>query len=161
MSLLIKYAKKINIKYLDFTLFNLASVTDIEQSYYTFYQSVDFQKAIEELEKAIKDTPEVLVTERNFTTDNSFQKCPFPWTHFYISWDGFVPPCCAKPFPKELNFGNVFNSKIIDILNSNRYREFRTLWFRDTPPDFCYKCHFIDIEPIKTTANRADRPASN
>ncbi len=153
ISLLIKYAKETNIKYMDFTLFNLASVTDIEQSYYTFYQSVDFQKTIEELEKTIKDTPEVLVTERNFKTDNSFQKCPFPWTHFYISWDGFVPPCCAKPFPKELNFGNVFNSKIIYILNSNRYREFRKLWFRNTPPNFCNKCHFIDIEPIKTTAN--------
>ncbi len=149
--LLIKYAKETDIKYMDFTLFNLASVTDIEQSYYTFYQSVDFQKTIEELEKTIKDTPEVLVTERNFKTDKSFQKCPFPWTHFYISWDGFVPPCCAKPFPKELNFGNTFNSKIIDILNSYRYREFRALWFKNNPPAFCNKCHFIDLEPIKTT----------
>ncbi len=148
MPLLIKYAKELNIKYLDFTLFNLASVTDIEQSYYTFYQSEDFQKIIEELEQTIKNTPEVLVTERNFKTDNSFQKCPFPWTHFYICWNGYMPPCCAKPFPKELHFGNVFNSRIIDILNSDRYKEFRTLWFRNTPPDFCNKCHFIDIEPI-------------
>jgi len=153
MPLLIKYAKEIKIEYMDFTLFNLVSVTDIEQSYYAFYKSVDFQKTIEELEKTINDTPEVLVTERNFRTDNSFKKCPFPWTHFYISWDGYVPPCCAKPFPKELNFGNVFNSMIIDIFNSNKYREFRTLWFRNTPPVFCNKCHFIDIEPIKTTAN--------
>ena len=153
MPLLIKYSKELKIKYMDFTLFNLASVTDIEQSYYTFYQSVVFQKTIEELEKAIQNTPEVLVTERNFKTDNSFQKCPFPWTHFYICWDGFVPPCCAKPFPKELHFGNVLNSKVIDILNSNRYKEFRTQWFRNIPPVFCTKCHFIDIEPIKTTAN--------
>lgn len=150
MTLLIKYAKEINIKYMDFTLFNLASVTGIEQSYYTFYQSDDFQKTIKELEETIRNTPDVLVTERNFKTDNSFQKCPFPWTHFYISWDGYVPPCCAKPFPKELNFGNVFNAKIIDILNSNQYKEFRTLWCKNTPPSFCKKCHFIDIEPIKT-----------
>ncbi len=72
MPLLIKYAKEINIKYMDFTLFNLASVTDIEQSYYTFYQSEDFQKTTKELEQTIKNTPEVLVTERNFKTDNSF-----------------------------------------------------------------------------------------
>jgi len=155
MPLLIKYAKEINIKYMDFTLFNLASVTDIEQSYYTFYQSTEFLKVIEELEETIKNTPEVLVTKRNFKTENSFQKCPFPWTHFYICWNGFVPPCCAKPFPKELHFGNVFNSKVIDILNSNRYKEFRMLWFKNSPPDFCNKCHFIDIEPIKTTANTA------
>lgn len=155
MPLLIKYAEEIEVKYMDFTLFNLASVTDIEQSYYAFFQSVEFQKIIEELEETIKNTAEVLVTERNFKTDNSFQKCPFPWTHFYISWDGFVPPCCAKPFPKELHFGNVFNSKVIDILNSNSYKEFRALWFKNIPPKFCNKCHFIDIEPIKTTANNA------
>jgi radical SAM protein with 4Fe4S-binding SPASM domain len=152
MPLLIKYANEIGTKYMDFTLFNLASVTDIEQSYYSFYQSEDFQKTIEELEQTIKNTPKVLVTERNFKTDNNFQKCPFPWTHFYISWDGYVPPCCAKPFPKELHFGNVFSSKIIDILNSDKYQEFRTLWFKNAPPDFCNKCHFLDIEPIKTTA---------
>lgn len=153
MPLLIKYAKEVNIKYVDFTLFNLASVTDIEQSYYSFYQSEEFLKSIDELEQTIKNTPEIIVTERNFKTDNSFQKCPFPWTHFYICWNGYVTPCCAKPFPKELNFGNVFNSRIIDVLNSNEYREFRMLWFKNTPPDFCYKCHFLDIEPI-TTANK-------
>lgn len=151
MPLLIKYAKEVNVKYMDFTLFNLASVTDIDQSYYSFYQSVEFKKAIKELEEIIKSTPEVLVTERNFKTDNSFQKCPFPWSHFYVSWDGYMPPCCAKPFPKELNFGNVLNSNVIDILNSKSYQGFRTLWYNNTPPDFCNKCHFIDIEPIKAT----------
>jgi radical SAM protein with 4Fe4S-binding SPASM domain len=153
MSLLIKYAKEVGIKYVDFTLFNLASVTDIEQSYYEFYQSEEFQKSIEELEKTIKLTPEVIVTERNFKTDNCFKKCPFPWTHFYITWDGFVPPCCAKPFPKELNFGSILNEKVIDVLNSDSYKEFRRQWFNNTPPTFCAKCHFIDIKPIKIAAN--------
>lgn len=54
MPLLIKYAEEIEVKYMDFTLFNLASVTDIEQSYYAFFQSVEFQKIIEELEETIK-----------------------------------------------------------------------------------------------------------
>jgi radical SAM protein with 4Fe4S-binding SPASM domain len=160
MPLLIAYAKEIGVKYMDFTLFNLASVTNIESSYYNFYNSFEFKKTIDDLEKTIKNTPEVLVTERNFKTDNSFQKCPFPWTHFYICWNGFVAPCCAKPFPKELNFGNVFNNKVINILNSESYRRFRTLWLKNVPHDFCNKCHFIDIEPIKTTANRIDSSAN-
>ncbi len=149
MPLLIKYAKEIKIKYINFTTFNLASVTDIDQSYYTFYKSTDFKKTMEELEKTIHNTPEVLVTMRNFETDNSFKNCPFPWTHFYFSWNGYVPPCCAKPFPKELNFGNVNNSKVIDILNSDSYRKFRMQWFRNTPPEFCKKCHFIEVERIR------------
>lgn len=149
MPLLVQYAKEIEIPYVDFTLFNLVSVTEIDQSYYEFYKSEEFLKVVDELEKVIAETPEVIVSENNFRTENSFQKCPFPWTHFYISWDGYMPPCCAKPFPKELHFGNVFDNKVIDVLNSDSYRNFRTLWFKNTPPKFCYKCHFIDLEPIK------------
>ena len=149
MPLLIDYSEEVGIDYMDFTLFNLASVTQIERSYYDFYKSAEFLDMVSELETKIKNKTKVTVTNRNFKTDNSFQKCPFPWTHFYICWNGFIPPCCAKPFPKELNFGNVFNNKVIDILNSDKFRQFRKLWFANKTPDFCDKCHFIDIEPIK------------
>jgi radical SAM protein with 4Fe4S-binding SPASM domain len=148
MPLLVKYAEEIGVNYMDFTLFNLASVTKIERTYYDFFQSPDFLNVISILEETIKSTPEVIVTNRNFKTDNSFRKCPFPWTHFYICWNGFVPPCCAKPFPKELNFGNVFNNTVMNVLNSDSYRRFRSLWYENNTPDFCDKCHFINIEPI-------------
>ena len=150
MSKLVKYADEVGVKYMDFTLFNLASVTDIDRSYYQFYKSPEFLLAVNELEETILKTPNVLVTNRNFKTDNGFQKCNFPWNYFYISWDGYVPPCCAKPFPKELNFGNVFDHKVIDVLNSDAYKDFRKLWFANETPNFCEKCHLIDIEPIDT-----------
>jgi radical SAM protein with 4Fe4S-binding SPASM domain len=149
MPLLVKYAEEVGIKYMDFTLFNLASITNIEKTYYTFYQSTEFLKAVAEMDKTIIETPNVIVTNRNFRTDNGFRKCPFPWTHFYICQDGFIAPCCAKPFPKELNFGNVFNNHVIEVLNSTQYRNFRQLWFANKTPSFCNKCHFIYIEPIK------------
>lgn len=148
MPLLVKYAEEVGIKYMDFTLFNLASVTNIDRSYYNLYKSAEFFKVLIELEEIINNTPNVIVTERNFKTDNSFKKCPFPWTHFYICWNGFITPCCAKPFPKELNFGNVFNDKVINVLNSISYRQFRSLWYENKTPEFCDKCHFIDIAPI-------------
>ena len=149
MPLLVSYAEEAGIDYLDFTLLNLASVSQIERSYYDFYKSPEFLKVITELEETIDNTTAVTVTSKNFKTDNGFQKCPFPWTHFYICWNGFVAPCCAKPFPKELNFGNVFDNKVIDILNSYSYRKFRKLWFANKTLGFCEKCHFIELEPIK------------
>ncbi len=149
MPLLVDYAEEIGIKYLDFTLLNLASVTNIDQSYYDFYKSSEFMNVLSILEEKINQISAVIVTERNFKTNNSFQKCPFPWTHFYICWNGFMAPCCAKPFPKELNFGNVHGNNVINILNSISYREFRGLWYKNTAPNFCEKCHFINIEPIK------------
>ena len=149
MPLLVEYANEIRIKYLDFTLLNIAAVTEENSSYYYFYKSSEFLKVLSLLEEKIKTYTSVTVTNKIFKTDNSFQKCPFPWTHFYICWDGFIPPCCAKPFPKELNFGNVFNSSVMEVLNSEDYRKFRELWFENQTPNFCNKCHYIGLEPIK------------
>jgi len=146
---LIKYANEIGANYVDFTLFNLVSVTEIESSYYRFYQSEEFKTIIRQLEKTKKDFRNIKVTERKFKTINNFKKCTFPWSHFYISWNGFMPPCCAKPFPKELNFGNVSNSTVIKVLNSEKYQAFRNLWYNNTPPSFCDKCHMIHAEPVK------------
>jgi radical SAM protein with 4Fe4S-binding SPASM domain len=146
---LVEYAAEAGIEYLEFTLFNLASVTNIEQSYYNFYKSPEFNGAIQNLTEKISKFPQVNVLNKNFKTLNGFRKCPFPWTHFYICWNGYIAPCCAKPFPKELNFGNVFDENVIDILNNNEFRNWRKLWFKNTTPGFCTKCHFIDIEPIR------------
>lgn len=149
MPALVSYAEEIGIDYLDFTLFNLASVTNIDRSYYSFYKSQEFLKVIEELNEVVRKAKQVTVTNKNFKTENGFRKCPFPWTHFYICWNGYVAPCCAKPFPKELHFGNVFDNSVIHVLNSSSYRNFREMWYANKTPGFCNKCHFIDIEPIK------------
>lgn len=148
MPSMVKYSEKIGIGYLDFTLFNLASVTDTERSYYDFYKSNGFLEVISELKHTADRCKGVTISNIDFKTSNGFRKCPFPWSHFYICWNGLVAPCCAKPFPKELNFGSVFDNKVINVLNSAQFKEFRKLWFENMTPDFCQKCHFIDIEPI-------------
>lgn len=144
MPALIQYAADTGIHYMDYSLFNLASVSDIDSTYYQFYRSEEFLQVAEQLDEAIKAHPSVIVSNRNFITGSSFQECPFPWTHFYICMDGYVTPCCAKPFPKELNFGNVFEERVIDVLNSKGFRQFRDLWHKNTAPAFCDKCNFID-----------------
>jgi len=149
MSSLVKYAEQKGIRYMDFTLLNLAAITAIERSYYNFYSSAEFLQAVTDMERTASETVKVYVTKRNFQVENSFQKCHFPWTHFYICWNGYVPPCCAKPFPKELNFGNVFDGSVMAALNSEEFRHFRSLWYKNEAPAFCAKCHFIDIGPIR------------
>ena len=148
MAPLVEYASKTGVKYVDFTLLNLAAITTLDVSYYQFYQSPEFKASLHELDKAIQRYPKVLVTNKNFTTHNSFQKCPFPWTHFYITWDGYLVPCCAKPFPKEMNFGNIREMTVLNALNTNDYRNFRKMWLANKAPSFCYNCHFINIEPV-------------
>ena len=140
---MVSYAKEIGIKHFNFTPFNLTAVTDISIDYYDFYRSENFTNALQKLEYAIKETPEVSVSRWDFSGKSGFRKCPYPWTHFYISWDGFAVPCCAKPFPKEFNFGNVFSDKFISVLNNDLYRNFRRMWFKNETPDFCKKCNYI------------------
>jgi MoaA/NifB/PqqE/SkfB family radical SAM enzyme len=143
MPLIVDFAAQRNIRYVDFTLFNLAAVTNIDPSYYRFYESPEFLAACAELDKRIEENKTVEVT-RYFRTEKNFRKCSFPWTHFYVCWNGFMVPCCAKPFPKELNFGNAFESGIMEVLNSPDYRKFRELWYAGKTPGFCRKCHFTE-----------------
>ena len=145
MPALIEYAGKTGIDYMDFSMFNLAAVTNIDTAYYSFYKSEEFMAVEQKLEKAIENNPDVYVTNRNFDTGNGFHDCSYPWSHFYISWDGYVPPCCAKPFPKELSFGSAFNDKVIDVLNSKSYQDFRKLWFKNETPEFCERCNYTTL----------------
>jgi radical SAM protein with 4Fe4S-binding SPASM domain len=145
MPSLIKYSENSGIDYLDFTMLNLAAVNSIESSYYDFYRSNEFLKVISDSEQTARTCKRVKISNKSLIMKNGFRTCPFPWSHFYICWNGFIVPCCAKPFPKELNFGSVFDNKVIKVLNNPRYKEFRKLWFENRTPDFCQKCHFIGI----------------
>ena len=143
MAQLVNYAEEIGVPYMDYTKFNLACVTDIDVSYYDFYKSDEFVKALEELEKTKKEVKNVSVGNRSFYDAPSFKHCPFPWSHFYICWDGYITPCCAKPFPKEYNYGNVFETSVMDVLNNKKFITWRKLWRKNEAPTFCDKCHFV------------------
>jgi len=148
MTELATYAEEVGIHYMNFTLFNLTAVTDVPANYYEFYKSTEFISELRRLEEKRKSLSNVEVTQWDFKAKNEFRQCNLVWSHFTICWNGEVPPCCAKPFPKELTFGNVIDSGVMPVLNSDGFRQFRKLWFKNKAPKFCEKCHFIDIEPI-------------
>lgn len=145
MSDILLLADELGIRYLNFNYFNLASVTDVDSSYYEFYSGREFKDALASIKSIIPAYPDVYVTGLDFPGNPSFRKCPFPWSHFYITWDGYMAPCCAKPFPKELNFGNVFDNGVIDALNSDGFISFRKLWYANHVHPFCNKCEFVEL----------------
>jgi len=141
MSDMLKFANKLGVKYLNIIPMNIVSRTDLDNSYYDFYQTKEFNELTSEY-------PNIKVTFYDFETPASFKKCRFMWNYFYITWDGYVPPCCAKPFPKVKNFGNVFEKPLIEILNTNDYKEFRKDWFEDKSPEFCDKCFNMNLQAV-------------
>jgi radical SAM protein with 4Fe4S-binding SPASM domain len=68
--------------------------------------------------------------------------------HFYVTWNGYLAPCCAKPFPKEQHFGNVFKDGLMKCLNSSAYRNQRKMWFENKTPKACEGCGCVDLKPI-------------
>lgn len=141
----IKFADEISVKYVNFNYFNLVSVTDIGKDYYEFYRTKEFEQALTNVYEMSKKYKGIEVTGLDFRDNTGLGKCPFPWDYFYITWDGWVVPCCAKPFPKLMNFGNVYANGVMPVLNSDKYKHFRENWIQDKCPDFCEKCHFIDL----------------
>jgi len=149
MADVVTYSANRGIPYVNFTLFNLAAVTNESIGYYDFYHTPIFIDALKRLDKKRIETHLVEVTFWDFSSKNEFRKCVLPWTHFPICADGYVPPCCAKPFPKELNFGNVFEKGVMPVLNNQSFMDFRQMWRKNTTPSFCEKCHYVDLKPIE------------
>ena len=69
--------------------------------------------------------------------------CTFPWEPIYVTWDGYLVPCCAKPFPKRLNFGNLLQRSYEEVKNGPAAVSFRARMLSGDPPDFCNKCHVM------------------
>ena len=56
---------------------------------------------------------------------NAFVPCKYLWKMPYVSWDGYLLPCCARPFPGVFNFGNIVS------YHRDKKAPFRELWFSD------------------------------
>ncbi len=141
MKKVVELAKELRIKEIYFNTFNLvANYLDLTE--YNFYQTSEFR---DEFNKALVKARQygIYVGYRDLDAPKGFRFCGYPWNDFYITWDGFAVPCCAKPFPKVLNFGNVFSEGLMPVLNCKNYQEFRKLSKENKTPDFCRRCHKI------------------
>lgn len=144
----VEAAHQLGVGYVNVTPFNVASVTAHDVSYYDFFQTEAFKNEIIRAKEMADRVGDVILSVWDFKSPAGFQKCHLPWSHFYISWNGYMTPCCAKPFPKELNFGNVFEEGLMTCLNKPEYQQFRELWYKNETPEFCQKCHMVDMAPI-------------
>ena len=148
MADVVSLAGKLGVKYVNITPFNVASVTIHDKSYYDFFQTKEFKSELIRAKEKAKEFPEMEFTTWDIEAPKGFRKCDLVWSHFYVSWDGYATPCCAKPFPKELNFGSIFKDGLMKSLNNTDYRKFRKMWYRNETPEFCKNCHVIDLDPV-------------
>ncbi|MGA1867799.1 MAG: radical SAM/SPASM domain-containing protein [bacterium] len=53
------------------------------------------------------------------------KKCLWNFSKVYITWDGYITPCCHIENPSVYNFGNILKDSFKKIWNNPHYRNFR------------------------------------
>lgn len=141
----LEFANGIGIRYVNFNRINLASIPEQRELYTDFFTSDAYNNVVNELNSLKKKYKGLTFSGYRTEGTPSFKECTFPWKAHYITWDGYLVPCCAKPFPKEMHFGNVFEQGVMNVLNGQPVQAFRRLWQQNTPPKFCQYCNTLHL----------------
>jgi len=68
------------------------------------------------------------------------ERCDWPWTGAYVSFQGYAMPCCIASTPDTINFG-LFNGRNFgEIWNGESYKSFRNQLSSSNPPEICKSC---------------------
>ncbi len=95
----------------------------------------EFRKLIEETKKRGKKyNIKILFDEED-------QKCIWPWRNIYVTWQGYVTPCCKIVDFKNPIFGNIIKQDFEEIWNGENYKKFREGFFKKIPPEPCRGCN--------------------
>jgi radical SAM protein with 4Fe4S-binding SPASM domain len=68
------------------------------------------------------------------------QRCDWPWSGAYISYEGYAMPCCMVSTPDRANFGKVTERGLAAVWNSPDIDAFRAQLASDEPPEICRSC---------------------
>ena len=100
------------------------------------------EKIIKEVKK--KSAEHKIKTNVNISKDiyDYTKKCIWPWVATYITWDGYVKPCCSRPYFLDFDFGNIFKEDFKEIWNSEKYVSFRKSLRSKNVPLMCRGCQY-------------------
>lgn len=69
-----------------------------------------------------------------------FKDCWWPGKGIFITYDGYVTPCCMRMDPALLNFGNLFHQSFESIMEGDEYRRFINSYKKNSCPEICREC---------------------
>ena len=92
----------------------------------------------EEVHKYQKDYPKFRI--RYESTQKMKPTCHWPFTQAFITAEGYVTPCCLRPDPNVLNFGNINEKSFKEIWNSPQYIDFRKSMAEGESNPICDHC---------------------
>jgi len=72
--------------------------------------------------------------------DEEDQKCVWPWRNIYVTWQGYITPCCKIVDFKNPVFGNLIKQDFEEIWNGEEYKKHREGFFKRIPAAPCKGC---------------------
>ncbi len=75
-----------------------------------------------------------------------YENCPWYRGGIYVSWQGYVTPCCQRPDPRTIHFGNLLEQPFEAIWHSEAYRGFREALAAGRPPETCRTCTMYSMQ---------------
>lgn len=66
--------------------------------------------------------------------------CYWMFDSAYVTFDGYLTPCCVRPNRHVFNLGNVASSRFEEVWNGPAAREFRNTHLQRTPNKVCDQC---------------------
>jgi len=69
--------------------------------------------------------------------------CIWPWRSIYITWNGYITPCCKILDYRKPYFGNILKQNFWDIWNGEIYQAYRKLLKKRLAPIGCRGCKMV------------------
>ncbi|VEN73030.1 conserved hypothetical protein [Candidatus Desulfarcum epimagneticum] len=101
-------------------------------------------KPLEDLGGQVDDIDGIGFVDRAALTHKT--TCPEPWRMLVVGWDGNVAPCCFD-YDFKYIYGNIKDSSLREIWNSQRMRSFRKLHkeMKRHAVELCKTCSFLSL----------------
>jgi MoaA/NifB/PqqE/SkfB family radical SAM enzyme len=68
------------------------------------------------------------------------ERCNWPWSGAYISYEGHAMPCCMVSTPDRANLGNMAVQGVRPVWDGEVFEAFRAQLASDAPPEICQSC---------------------
>ena len=95
------------------------------------------------------------------------QRCDFPWKRNFVTYDGFVHPCCYttqsgdRAAQNVRSLGNLLDHSFSELWNSRRYSEFRKKMHSGVLPYQCQDCpKYAGREDVASNRHRVEGAGS-
>ena len=139
----VRLSAKLNIKKIHFGDLN-GPWLGYNQDELVINRKIDFKENIAKAFQTAKKVGIALKYNRYsyiWGENANLRKCWFLWQFPYITWDGYLTPCCNLPNPETHNFGNVLKHPFKELWNSDLYKQFRKSLKNNRPENICRSCH--------------------